>query len=224
MSFVGQDISGDLDLKHQRALRDRRLVSEAQAGSPAAFAQIHSLYRAQLFNTAYAITKNREDAEDVIQDTFMRAHLALARFEGRSSVYSWLTRIAINSALMSLRKRRARPELLFEPAFETRDDSLPFEIKDTALNPEQLCDQRQRSDALLRAIKRLEPNLRTPIQIRMRHGSSLQEIGDALGISVAAVKTRLHRARARLASKRFPKRATSAKHMFLPQPAAQLSN
>jgi RNA polymerase sigma-70 factor (ECF subfamily) len=89
MGFVDQKIS--VDFKQRRAMRDRQLVSEAQAGSSDSYAQLQCLYRPKLYNTIVAITKDREDAEDALQDTFLRAYMALRQFEGRSSVYSWLT-------------------------------------------------------------------------------------------------------------------------------------
>jgi RNA polymerase sigma-70 factor, ECF subfamily len=193
-----QEFSFNLPMNQLAALRDAQLLSAAQAGSSEAFAELQTLYSRHLYNRIVSITKNREDAEDALQDTFLRAYLALCKFEGRSSFCSWLTRIAINSALMVLRKRRSRPEASFDPHYEAGEETLQFEVKDPAPNPEQIYDQRQRCTGMLRAIQKLEPTLRGAIQTRMAHGSSLKEIAQALGISEAAVKARLHRARARL--------------------------
>src|SRR6201993_1793562 len=143
-----------LDFKQKRAMRDRQLVSEALAGSSDSFGQLQSLYRHKLYHTIFAITKSREDAEDALQDTFLRAYMALREFEGRSSVYSWLTRIAINSALMILRKRRRRAEVFTDSPVEEGEGYYP-EIRDSAPNPEQICDFRQRSSQLSRAIQKL---------------------------------------------------------------------
>jgi RNA polymerase sigma-70 factor, ECF subfamily len=186
-----------LTIKKQAVPRDMELVVAAQAGSPTAFGELERRYSQQLFRTAFSITRNREDAEDALQDTLLRAYLALDSFEGRSSLYSWLTRIAINSALMTLRKRRARPEISVEPS-EAVDDGLPFEVKDPGLNPEQLYDQRQRRITMLRAIDKLEPKLRETIQIHVTQGCSMKEIARTLDVTVATVKARLHRARRRL--------------------------
>jgi RNA polymerase sigma-70 factor (ECF subfamily) len=101
----------------------------------------------QFFKTILRITKNWEDAEDALQDTFLRAYLALHRFEGGSSAYRWLTRIAINSALMILRRRRSRPEALLISSFQEGDRDFPLEFEDTSSNPEELCDLRLRMDA-----------------------------------------------------------------------------
>jgi RNA polymerase sigma-70 factor (ECF subfamily) len=183
--------------KDQPTFRDEHLVLAAQGGSSDAFAELERLYSGKLYRTIFGITKNREDAEDAVQDTFMRAYRSLCNFEGRSSFYSWLTRIAINSALMTLR-RRPCPEIPFAPLYETGEDFSYHEVKDSSPNPEQIYDQRQRCLSVLRAIKDLEPNLRGAVQIRLMHGCSLKEIAQSLDVSVAAVKARLHRARVRL--------------------------
>jgi RNA polymerase sigma-70 factor, ECF subfamily len=184
--------------KRRTALRDAALVSAALAGSSDAFAELQRRYSRQLYSTIFRITRNREDAEDLLQDTFLQAYLALRNFEGRSSVYSWLTRIAINSALMLLRKRRNRPEVCFDITSEPENDVALLEPKDPCLNPEQVCDQQQRCANIHRAIGRLQASLREPLQTRMAHGSSLDEIAKTFDITEAAVKARLYRARTRL--------------------------
>lgn len=191
----------DSDLRQQLAVRDQQLVMAAQAGSPSAFADLQALYAQRLYATVVRITKNREDAEDALQDAFLSAYLALNAFEGRSSVFSWLTRIAINSALMLLRKKRRRAEVFFETSAGESDEIIAWELKDEAPNPEQRYAQRQKYVYLVNAMQRLEPNLRTPLQIQIDNECSLNEIARTLGISVAAVKARLYRARRRLAEK-----------------------
>lgn len=162
------------------------------------FDNLQKEYSSRLFKTILRITKNWEDAEDALQDTFLRAYLALDGFEGRSSVYSWLTQIAINSALMVLRRRRSRPEALRMCSFEEGDGDSPLEFKDSSSNPEQLCDLRERRDHVLRAIRNLESPLRAPIEAQVAEGYSVKEVADTLNISVAAAKARLYRARVRL--------------------------
>ena len=191
------------DFKQRRAMRDRQLVSEAQAGSSDSFDQLQRLYRPKLYCTILAITKNREDAEDALQDTFLRAYIALRYFEGRSSVYSWLTRIAINSALMILRRRRVRAEVFFDSTSGEQDSSHLLQVKDAALNPEQVWAQQQQCTHVLSAIERLDPKLRAPVQVLLTRECSMNEIAQTLDITVAAVKARLHRARRRLTSTRL---------------------
>jgi RNA polymerase sigma-70 factor (ECF subfamily) len=191
-----------LSLGQLAAERDQQLVSAAKAGSDDAFAELQHLYAPRLYSTIIRITKNHEDAEDVLQDTFLRVHLALCNFEGRSSFYSWVTRIAINSALMALRKRRARPEASFDPPVDGTDDLPHFEIKDSSPNPEQIYHERQQRVMMLRSIRNLQPKLQGTLQIQMASECSMKEIARTLGISVASVKSRLYRARMQLTSKR----------------------
>jgi RNA polymerase sigma-70 factor, ECF subfamily len=181
------------------------IVSAARAGSTGAFAQLHAIYSRRLYKKIITITRNHEDAEDALQDTFLRAHLALHAFEGRSNVYTWLMRIAINSALLTLRRRRAHREILFDSQSGTQFEPGGFEFKDSAPNPEQICDLRQRRARVLRAVRKLDPQLRGPIQMQVTQGCSLKEIGRALNLSESAVKIRLHRARKKLSSVRGPK-------------------
>ena len=188
-------------LKGQQDLE--RILIAVQTGSPEAFAELHVLYYRRLYKIIVGITKNPQDAEDALQDTFLRAYLAIHKFEGRSSIYSWLTRIAVNSALMILRRQRARAELLFDPQPDPQLATLSFEVRDSAPNPEEAYDLDQRQLKTLRAIRRLDPHLRAPIRMRLTHEWSLKEISRALNISEAAVKARLHRARKRLSTAHF---------------------
>jgi RNA polymerase sigma-70 factor (ECF subfamily) len=179
--------------------RDEELLLAARAGSQAAFEELQRTYSHRIFKHILSITRNREDAEDAFQDTFLHAFRALSSFEGRSKFSSWLTRIAMNSALMILRKRRTRPEMLFEHQLRLDDETAPIEIRDNALNPEQLCDQKQRCEAVLLAVQRLDPKLRTAMSIWLSREHSVKEVASSLGVSTASVKARLHRARKRIA-------------------------
>ncbi|MGO9433648.1 MAG: RNA polymerase sigma factor [Terracidiphilus sp.] len=200
--------------------RDQELLFAARAGSHAAFEELRDIYAHLLYKRIFSITRNREDTEDALQETFMRAFLALPSFEGRAKLSSWLTKIAINSALMVLRKRCSRQETSFEfqPTFE--DDILCFDIRDNALNPEQLCDQKQRSYAILRAIEGLDPKSRTAIIIWVSQELSMKEIAENLGVTVASVKSRLHRARQRLI--RFPDFQHPKAKSMPPQPKKRI--
>ena|ERR1700730_412747 len=179
---------------------DDDVVSAAQAGSPEAFRKLHALYSRRLYKTIVIITKNPQDAEDALQDTFLRAYLAIQTFERRSNIYTWLTRIAVNSALMILRKQRTRAEVLFDPQPDSQLETLSFEVRGSAPNPEETYDLDQRQLKTLRAIRRLDPHLRAPIRMHLMHGWSVREISRALNISEAAVKARLYRARQRLST------------------------
>lgn len=201
---IGAVISRELHSSRDQRIRqvlvapEMEIMVAAREGATVAFDELQRLYSSRLFKTILRITKNWEDAEDALQDTFLRAYMALHSFQGRSSVYSWLTRIAINSALMILRRRRSRPEALLISSPEEGDGDSALEFKDSSSNPEQLCDLRQRKDRLLQAIRNLESPLRAPIEAQLAGGHSVKEVADALNISVAAAKARLYRARVRL--------------------------
>jgi RNA polymerase sigma-70 factor (ECF subfamily) len=128
----------------------------------------------------------------------MRVHSNLHSFEERSSIYSWLTRIAINSALMILRKKRIRSEVPMYTPMDDSTETLLFDTPDLGPSPEQTCEMRQRERRALTAIQTLDPGLRNVIRLQAVHEQSMEEIGRALRISVAAAKSRLHRARKRV--------------------------
>jgi RNA polymerase sigma-70 factor, ECF subfamily len=197
--------SADLSLEHSGNEPDSHcdlvLVAAARAGSEAAFAELHRLYARRLYRTIVSITKNHDDAEDVLQDTLLRAHLALNSFEGRSKLLSWLTRIAINSSLMALRRRRVRRDANFESLSCSDDEAPPLQIKDPSPNPEEVCLQRERSLRTLKAIEDLRLPFRAVLQIQLDRECSVKEIARSLDVSVTAVKSRLHRARRRLAER-----------------------
>jgi RNA polymerase sigma-70 factor, ECF subfamily len=184
--------------KEDVAQRDMELVAAARAGSSAAFEELQNRHSQHLYKRIFSMTRNREDAEDALQDTFLRAYVSLNSFEGRSQFASWLTRIAINSALMTLRKRRRRAEVSIDLPSDSEEHTPLFDVRDTALNPEQICDRRQRCYCALRAIHKLHPKLRTALSIWMKQECSMKEVARTLGLSVAAVKARVHRARKRL--------------------------
>lgn len=177
---------------------DHRWVLAAQSGCKEAFDELWNLYSRRIYRTVLNITKNTYDAEDAMQDSFLRAFLAFDNFEGRASFYSWLTRIAINSALAILRKRRSHPETSLDPAANQEDNAAPAEFRDSAPDPEQTYDQLQRRTKLMKAIHKLPANLREAVQARVTEECSLREVADRLNISEAAAKSRLYRARTRL--------------------------
>jgi RNA polymerase sigma-70 factor (ECF subfamily) len=176
------------------------VVLAAQGGLAAVFAELYSTYSRRLFQTILSITRNPHGAEEALQETFLRAYLAIKTFEGKSKIYTWLTRIAVNTALIVLRKQRVRPEVLFDPQSDDRSETITFEVRDSAPNPEELCVRHQCQLKTLRAIRRLRPHLREPIRMRITHGWSTREISRALNISEAAVKSRIYRARQQLST------------------------
>jgi RNA polymerase sigma-70 factor, ECF subfamily len=136
---------------------------------------------------------NRDDAEDVIQDAWMKAYVHLKAFDGRAKFSTWLTRITINSALMTLRRKRAHPET----SMEIEDDGTwrHCEITDQTKDVEELYARRERAERLRRAICRLQPTLRNVVEIHQLSDRSVKEVAELAGLSVAATKSRLLRAR-----------------------------
>ena len=216
MNVTDEEVAIDVAFLHENPIRSDYLVSAAQAGSSAAFGELRDIYSRRIYRKLLTITRNREDAEDASQDAFMRAYLALHTFEGRSSFYSWLTRIAINSALVILRRRRARPEVSFDHPNDVEEENSSLEFKDITPSPEHICVHRQRYARVLRSIDKLQPRLRQVIELQMKKNWSVKEIAEALEISEAAVKSRLYRARMRLISARVVRSSEAQAHDLPP--------
>jgi RNA polymerase sigma-70 factor, ECF subfamily len=189
------------DLAIRRGLNELpegRLISAAKAGDAVAFVELSKRHSHKILRRAYRIVKNWEDAEDVLQESLMRAFLHLKDFEERSSFSSWLTRIAINFSLMSLRKKRGHIETSMEVMKDDHGTGYRWEPKDPAENPESCCSRREREDLLEDAIRSLPPTLRQVVQLKLIDGRSGEEIAHTLGISVPAAKSRLARAKTAL--------------------------
>jgi RNA polymerase sigma-70 factor, ECF subfamily len=176
-----------------RSATDEVLVAAAKSGDHLAFVELWTRHSNSAFRTVYRITGNQEDSEDVIQDAWIKAYVHLNTFDGRAKFSTWLTRIAINSALMVLRRKRARPETSMEI---TDGDTWPYrEIADQTKNVEELYARHERVERLRRAICHLQPTLRNVVKLRQSNDRSVKEIAELAGISVAATKSRLLRAR-----------------------------
>ena len=173
------------------------LVASAKAGDLAAFEELVNRYERRIFRLTMNITQNREDAEDAAQDAFLKSFKNLASFEGGSRFYTWLVRIAVNEALMRLRKRRPNVSSLDEPT-ENDGDQLPQQVEDWGPTPEQRYAQTEMGSILDGAIAKLEPIYRTVFLLRDVEQLSTEETAQSLGISDAAVKSRLLRARLKL--------------------------
>jgi RNA polymerase sigma-70 factor, ECF subfamily len=199
MICAGQEVSLVVAPCTNEAEQTRDLVAAARSGSSAAFAELREIYAQRVYRKLLTMTRNREDAEDALQDTFLRAYVALDSFEERSSFYTWVTRIAINSALMILRRRRTRVEVPLESG-GSEEAVAVLDFKDGSPSPEHICVHRQSYAYMLRSIWGLQPRLRQVLEMQMTGNYSIREIALALQISEAAVKSRLFRARARLAS------------------------
>jgi RNA polymerase sigma-70 factor (ECF subfamily) len=174
------------------------LVEAARAGDMGAFEALVRRYDRNVFRIAQHITQNREDAEDVVQDAFLKAYQNLGQFQGQSKFYTWLVRIAVNEALMRLRRRRPERMVSIDEDVKTEEDSMPREIADWSPNPEQQYSQAELKEILSKTIQGLPPSFRTVFVLRDVEGLSTEETAAALELSVPAVKSRLLRARLQL--------------------------
>jgi len=174
------------------AATDEVLVEAAKVGDRPAFAELWERHSNTAFRVAYRITKNRDDAEDVIQDAWLKAYIHLATFDGRAKFSTWLTRIVINSALMTLRRKRSH----LETSMEIMDGEIwqESEIADETQSVEALYAKHERIARLKQAIRRLQPSLRNVIELHQSQDRSVKEIADLAGLSLAATKSRLLRA------------------------------
>ena len=174
------------------------LVQAAKSGDVSAFEELVRRYDRNVFRIAQHITQNREDAEDVVQDAFLKAYSNLAQFQGQSKFYTWLVRIAVNEALMKLRRRRPERTVSLDEEVKTDEDSVPREVADWSPNPEQQYSQAELREILSKTIQGLPPGFRTVFVLRDVEGLSTEETADALDLSIPAVKSRLLRARLQL--------------------------
>jgi RNA polymerase sigma-70 factor, ECF subfamily len=174
------------------------LVQRAKSGDVEAFEELVRRYDRNVFRIAQHITQNREDAEDVVQEAFLKAYNNLGQFQGQSKFYTWLVRIAVNEALMKLRRRRPERTVSLDEEVKTEDNSVPREVADWSPNPEQQYTQSELRDILDRTIHGLPATFRTVFVLRDVEGLSTEETAEALDLSVPAVKSRLLRARLQL--------------------------
>jgi RNA polymerase sigma-70 factor (ECF subfamily) len=173
------------------------LVAQAKAGSTAAFGRLVEKYERRIFRLAQHITRNREDAEDMMQNAFVKAYLNLPAFRGDSRFYIWLVRIAVNETLMGMRRRRGN-EVSMDDSTHVDGALIRDEIEDWGPNPEQHYSQHELQTILSTTIRNLGPTDRLIFQLRDVEGFSTQETARALGFSISAVKSRVQRARLRL--------------------------
>jgi RNA polymerase sigma-70 factor, ECF subfamily len=182
----------------QEAVNYQRLLKAARTGEASAFERLCAPTKARMYQTLHRITKNHEDAEDALQESMLSAYMNLHRFDGRSSFSTWLTRIGINAALMTLRKKRTHRELPIEGPGEDGETTAYFEAPDHSPNPEERFARQEREILVREAVKSLRPTIRKALELGQMQEKSMRETAQMLGISVAAAKARLFHARAAL--------------------------
>ncbi len=177
------------------------LVEQARQGDAAAFTELVNRYDRNIFRLARHITQNDEDAEDVLQETFLKAYRNLAQFQGHSKFYTWLVRIAVNESLMKLRRRKADKTVSLDEPVETGEDSMPRDIAAWDENPEQRYGRAEMNTILTQAVDSLSRGFRTVFLLRDVEGLSTEETATTMNLSIPAVKSRLLRARLQLREK-----------------------
>jgi len=184
------------------------LVARAREGDSAAFSDLVNRYSRKIYRLAKHITQSDEDAEDVLQETFLKAFEHLGSFQGQSKFYTWIVRIAVNESLMKLRKRKSDRTVPLDEPIDTGEDTVVREIAVWDENPEKQYSREEIGQILDEAVEGLKPTFRTVFVLRDIEELSTEETAEALGISVPAVKSRLLRARLQLREKltRFFKR------------------
>ena len=180
---------------------DLTLVAAAKGRNLQAFGVLVERHERRIFLVARRITGTREDAEDVVQQTFQKAFTHLCKFEERSTFSTWLTRIAINEALMLLRKRRGLREMFIDDFSGNGETTTLPEVPDSSPDPEVSYSQREREKILSSSLDELSHGTRRAIQLRELDGRSTEETARIMGISVGAVKARVFHGRRKLRQK-----------------------
>ena len=177
------------------------LVTRAKSGDGAAFSELITRYQNKIYRLAKHITQNDEDAEDVLQEAFLKAYEHLDGFQGNSKFYTWIVRIAVNESLMKLRKRKGDRTVPLDEPVDTGEEMVTREIAVWEDNPEQRYSREEIQEILDKAVEGLKPDFRTVFMLRDIEELSTEETAESLGISIPAVKSRLLRARLALREK-----------------------
>jgi len=180
------------------ATDDLELVHASKNGDVAAFEELVKRYDRKLFRIAQNVTHNREDSEDVVQETFLKAFQHLGEFREDSKFSTWLIRITLNQSLMKLRKQRRIKEVPLDDDFQSDGETFPMEVVDWDPNPEQRYRTSELRDILIKALTELRPALRTVFVLRDIEGLSIDQTAEVLNSSHAAIKARLYRGRLQL--------------------------
>jgi RNA polymerase sigma-70 factor (ECF subfamily) len=181
-----------------RAWSEKQLIAAAKSGRRAPFGELCERHMKQVSYVTRRIIRNRQDAEDAAQECFLNAFVHLKDFDGRSQFATWLTRIAINAALMKLRKNRRAREVPIDEPNPLSEPVAQREFPDGAPDPEESCSLRERKRIMVSAISGLRPRARNVVELIHLRQHSIRETAQILGISTAAVKTRMFHAKIKL--------------------------
>jgi RNA polymerase sigma-70 factor (ECF subfamily) len=176
---------------------DSTLVAATKNGESQAFEFLVKRYEARTFAVAFRMTRNREDAQDVVQQSFHKAFVHLDSFQEKSSFSTWLTRIVINEGLMCLRRSRSRKEISLDDGISEPEELSPVEILDRGKNPAEIYEQRENEHILYEAINQLSAEFRTAVRLHLEERTA-RETAEILGLGIGTLKARLFRARQKL--------------------------
>jgi RNA polymerase sigma-70 factor (ECF subfamily) len=190
--------TGKLGRQRMTTREEYVFLAAAKRGDPFAFEALCKQAASTVFRVARRMMRNNEDAEDVVQESFQQAFVHLKSFNGDSRFSTWLTRIAINAALMKLRNKNRGRDVSLDESTETEESSFRIDIQDLGLNPEQLCAQGEQQRILSEALNVLTPAVRKAIELRELGERSNEETARIMGISVSAVKARVFHGRRKL--------------------------
>jgi RNA polymerase sigma-70 factor (ECF subfamily) len=188
-------------LKEQSIAEDRMLIRRAQHGDASAFNDIIVKYEKLVFNFAYRLTQNYDDAHDVAQDAFIRAYNALNTFRGDAAFSTWIFRIITNVFLDDRKRKKAHPVQSIDEHSSPDDDQASMQVVDPGPTPEEIVAARERQALLAKAIRSLPDFQRTMVVLYHLEHKSYEEIADIVGLPLGTVKSRLNRSRLALKEK-----------------------
>jgi RNA polymerase sigma-70 factor, ECF subfamily len=178
---------------------DWAVVQQAIAGNAVAQEHLFAPHTGRLYRTAFAVLRNKEDAEDALQDGLCTAYARLSSFQGRSAFFTWLARIVINSALMTRRRKRAHAEVSLDEVLENQPEQSPLGVVDSRPDPEELYAVTEIHTLVEQHVRQLPPALQTAYRLHAMSGLSVTESSHVLGIPTSVFKARVFRARRKLA-------------------------
>jgi RNA polymerase sigma-70 factor (ECF subfamily) len=198
-SLALQQVSYENQLFRPEFSKDWVMIQRAIAGDAHCQTNLFAPYTGRLYRTAFAVLRNKEDAQDAVQDGLCKAFASLGSFQGRSTFSTWLTTIVKNAALMALRRKKSRPEASLDELLEPQSETLTHIAADARPDPEQTCAAGEIRTLVEEGLRELSPSLQIALRLRITKANSTAELARALGISAAAFKSRIFRARRQMA-------------------------